>query len=86
MYMTREVKTKLLIRNSYFFFFWLVFCGHQTPVYFSVKGIQSDLLIPLKGSDDGALAVVDLVECQDNSLTTLFLGVVDFSPAFLSLR
>lgn len=82
--MTREVKTKLLIRTIRLFFFWLVFCGHQIPVYFSVTGIQSDLLIPLKGSDDSALAVVELVKCKDNSLTTLFLGVADFSPAFLS--
>lgn len=72
--MTREVKTKLLIRTVTFFFFWLVFCGHQTPVYFSVRGIQSDLLIPLKGSDDSALAVVELVKCKDSFLTTLPRG------------
>lgn len=72
MYMTREVKTKLLIRTvRLFFLLLLVFCGHQIPVYFSVRGIQSDLLIPLKGSDDSALAVVELVKCKDNSLTTL---------------
>lgn len=71
MYMTREVKTKLLIRTVRLFFFLLVFCGHQILVYFSVRGIQSDLLIPLKGSDDSALAVVELVKCKDNSLTTL---------------
>lgn len=73
MYMTREVKTKLLIRTVTFFF-WLVFCGHQTFVYFSVRGIQSDLLILLKESDDSALAAVELVKCKDNSLTALFLG------------
>lgn len=71
MYMTREVKTKLLIRTVRLFFLLLVFCGHQILVYFSVRGIQSDLLIPLKGSDDSALAVVELVKCKDNSLTTL---------------
>lgn len=65
MYMTREVKSKLLIRTvRLFFFFWLVFFGHQIPVYFSVRGIQSDLLIPLKGGDGSALAVAELVSVR----------------------